>query len=46
MSRIEKLENLLAIKEAVREMVEKDGRKVNEERLNGLMKSVGDSYMK
>ena len=46
MSRIEKLENLLEVKEAIHEMVEKDGRKVNEERLNGFMKSVCDSYMK
>ena len=38
--RIEKLWDLLEIKEAVREMVEKDGRKVNEERLNGFMKSL------
>lgn len=40
MSRIEKLENLLAIKEAVRDMVEKDGRKVDEERLSKFMKSL------
>lgn len=40
MNKIEKLENLLEVKEAVREMVEKDGRKVDEERLNEFMKSL------
>ena len=40
MTKIEKLENLLEVKEAVREMVEKDGRKVDEERLNEFMKSL------
>jgi len=40
MSRIEKLKNLLDIKDAIREMVEKDGRKVDEERLCGFMKSL------
>lgn len=38
--RIEKLWDLLEIKEAVREIVEKNGRKVNEERLNEFMKSL------
>ena len=38
--RIEKLWDLLEIKEAVREMVEKDGRKINEERLSTFMKSL------
>lgn len=40
MSRIEKLKNLLDIKDAIREMVKKDGRKVDEERLCGFMKSL------
>lgn len=40
MSQIEKLKNLLDIKDVIREMVEKDGRKVDEERLCGFMKSL------
>lgn len=40
MTRTEKLESLLEVKEAIREMVEKDGRTVNEERLNGFMKGL------
>lgn len=40
MSRIEKLKNLLDIKDAIREMVEKDGRKVDEERLCRFMKGL------
>lgn len=40
MNKIEKLENLLEVKEAVREMVEKDGRKVDEERLCRFMKGL------
>ena len=40
MNRIEKLMDLLEIKEAIRDMVEKDGRKVDEERLCGFMRSL------
>lgn len=39
-NRIEKLWDLLEIKEAIRGMVEKDGRKVDEERLSTFMKSL------
>lgn len=40
MTKIEKLWDLLEVKEAIRDMVEKDGRKINDERLNGFMKSL------
>lgn len=40
MTKIEKLENLLEVKEAIRDMIEKDGGKVNEERLSTFMKSL------
>ena len=47
MSRIEKLENLLAVKMAVRNIVEKEGQEsVSEERLDEFMKSIGNSYLK
>lgn len=46
MRRIEKLENLLVLKEAIRGFVEKDGRKVSEERLEEFMKDLGGSYLK
>lgn len=38
--RIEKLMDLLEVKEAIRDTVEKDGRKVDEERLSTFMKSL------
>lgn len=40
MSRIENLEKLLEIKDAIRKMVEKDGRKVDEERLCRFMRDI------
>ena len=40
MNRIEKLEKLLDIKDAIRKMVEKDGRKVDEERLSRFMRGL------
>ena len=40
MNRIEKLMDLLEVKEAIRDMVKKDGRKVDEERLSMFMKSL------
>lgn len=39
-SKLMELWELFNLKEAIREMIEEDGRKVDEERLNDFMKSL------
>ena len=47
MERSEKLLNLLSVRKAIRNIVEKEtGQDIDEERLNDLMKDLAKSYLK